>query len=512
MAYKFVISTQRFVLFIGALVLSSALLGRVVEFDWSKDGWGKVDAQAEINHYEGVAGISQSIDGHGISVPVPDGIWQSRGTLAFLVRIEGVKRTTDLFLSGAVEPVSMSLLESPVFSARLLVTNISTDIEFSFPLEEKGHYSRLRLPLSHLKGSQWYHLAIAWDLDNLQAEVYLNGILQILITNEWLRKKPQLNPSYTGPLKFLGSDKNSSSVELIVGPGTLIDRFLEEDEVAQSIAHIPLKRHGNEGRHYNSAALDLDQFCLKQIYEADFTKTLNLLHENELFENNERRPLPAGVEWVLEGAGTAWVEEGKLHLKTLKPDQRDGNIVLWNTRDFPGNFLIEYSFEPENTSRGLHILFFSAKANDGASIFESNQPLRNGVFTKYTQGDIKNYHVSPWATTDFALRRTANLRKNSGFHLVACGNDNIGGHDGKVPTVRILKYENLINVESNGKQVLAFSDDGQTYGPVYKGGKIGFRFMSRTHHAAIKHMKVYSVSRIEVIDELEPGSENVHMK
>jgi hypothetical protein len=53
-----------------------------------------------------------------------------------------------------------------------------------------------------------------------------------------------------------------------------------------------------------------------------------------------------------------------------------------------------------------------------------------------------------------------NIRKNSGFRLVACGDDQILGHGlGRGPHhVRILKFENRIRVEANGKLSVAFDD------------------------------------------------------
>ena len=113
---------------------------------------------------------------------------------------------------------------------------------------------------------------------------------------------------------------------------------------------------------------------------------------------------------------------------------------------------------------------------------------------------MNSYHVSylsagPRNSSIPGARRTANVRKNSGFWLVASGDDQIQGHGyGRVPhRVRLLKVKNHLQVEVNGKLSVSFTDDGKTYGPVWGDGYIGLRQMNHILSATYQNLRVYRV-------------------
>jgi hypothetical protein len=194
---------------------------------------------------------------------------------------------------------------------------------------------------------------------------------------------------------------------------------------------------------------------------------------------------------VLEGNGRAWTADGSLHL--ANGTGSEDHVVLWNTRTFPADLLLEFTMAPRNSSIGLNIVFFAARASDGGSIFAPGLPLRHGVFANYTNRAIDCYHTSYWATNpDRAPRRTANLRKNSGFHLLASGDDHIAGHAGP-HRVRLLKVGGAIRLETNGELALRFDDDGKTYGPTLRDGLIGLRQMAYTGETAYTHLQAWEV-------------------
>jgi hypothetical protein len=56
-----------------------------------------------------------------------------------------------------------------------------------------------------------------------------------------------------------------------------------------------------------------------------------------------------------------------------------------------------------------------------------------------------------------------------------------------------MKNGGTIRMESNGIQCLAFDDDGETYGPIYGEGNIGFRFMAHTGYATLHGLRVFEV-------------------
>jgi type 1 glutamine amidotransferase len=234
--------------------------------------------------------------------------------------------------------------------------------------------------------------------------------------------------------------------------------------------------------------LDLSRLKLESLYETDFTGPLKFVKETDLFTDGKRTRLPTGVDWVLEGKASARIENGRL---VLKNDA--SHLVFWNTREFPADMLIEFGVSPADPNNGLNIVFFAAKGRDGGSIFDMSQPLRDGEFKTYHSGEINNYHVSYWAITPTGeARGTANIRKNHGFHLVSMGNDLIAGQGAGPHRIRILKLGNQITVEANGKIEVRFEDDGKTFGPVWKEGRVGLRQMQHTGQCSYTHFKVWA--------------------
>jgi len=242
-----------------------------------------------------------------------------------------------------------------------------------------------------------------------------------------------------------------------------------------------------------SRGLDLSRLKLGPLYETDFSRPLKFVKETDLFTDGKRTRLPDGVDWVLEGKASARIENKRL---VLKNDA--SHLVFWNTREFPSDMLVEFGVSPADPNNGLNIVFFAAKGRDGGSIFDLSQPMRDGEFRTYHSGEINCYHVSYWAITSTGeARGTANIRKNHGFHLVSMGSDLIAGQGPGPHRIRILKLGNKITVEANGKIEVRFEDDGKTFGPVWKEGRIGLRQMQHTGQCSYTHFKVWAVKQAE---------------
>lgn len=246
--------------------------------------------------------------------------------------------------------------------------------------------------------------------------------------------------------------------------------------------------------------LDLSGVTLTKLYEADFSAPLRFVKEEDLLQGDERVRGPGDAEWVLEGGASARTEDGRLHLAN-----EGGHLVCWNTRPFPGDFLLEFGVVPRDSNRGLNIVFFCAAARGGGGIFDLGQPRRGGEFKNYHSGEIDCYHASYWATQrDGTARGTAHLRKNHGFHLVAEGPDLIAGAGsdpagpgpaGPVPhRVRLLKLGGGIAVEVNGRVSLRWSDDGAALGPALRDGLVGLRQMEHSGSCAYTHFRVWSAA------------------
>jgi hypothetical protein len=237
-------------------------------------------------------------------------------------------------------------------------------------------------------------------------------------------------------------------------------------------------------------SLGSSSYELKLVYEADFSKSLDVVRENDLFTTTKRIKKPREFDWVLEGPGSAWTERAVLHV-TNAPHQNEpghpGHVVLWNTQIFPANFLLEFGFSPKDSNKGLAIIFFSATAKSGGDIFGLKQARRAGIFRNYHSGDINCYHTSFWAMP----RKTANLRKNYGFHLVASGKDYIAGQGPGPHKVRLLKVNGKIELETSGKLALSWQDDGK----VLSEGHIGLRTMAHTGKVRYTSFKVWKVTQ-----------------
>jgi len=234
--------------------------------------------------------------------------------------------------------------------------------------------------------------------------------------------------------------------------------------------------------------LDVSGLDLRLLYEADFSKPLRFVKEDDLVRDGRRVRRPEDVDWVLEGKASARVEGGRLYLTNDA-----GHLVFWNTRTFPDSFLLEFGVSPADANNGLNIVFFAATGRDGGDIFELDQPFRGGEFKTYHSGQLNCYHASYWAVDPRGnLRGTAHVRKNFGFHLVAAGKDFMAGQGPGPHRVRVLKLGARIQAEVAGKLAVQWSDDGRTYGPVLHQGRIGLRQMSHSKECSYTGFKVWA--------------------
>lgn len=184
--------------------------------------------------------------------------------------------------------------------------------------------------------------------------------------------------------------------------------------------------------------------------------------------------------FILEGSAKITFEEGRMRLENvLDPvNGQKANYVLWCPEEFPGNVLIEWQFRPLKEP-GLAMLFFAAKGREGQDIFDEKLARRTGEYVQYHHGDINAFHVSYFRRKEPDERafHTCNLRKSYGFHLVAQGADPIPDTDETQGafTIAVAKRKNVIRFLVDGLEIFRFTDDGETYGPLLSGGKIGFR-------------------------------------
>ncbi|MCC5843508.1 MAG: DUF1961 family protein [Verrucomicrobia bacterium] len=429
---------------------------------------------------------------------MPEGGWPRQGSLLVEFSLPGIPGTlraapefTDGYFGGRV--FELPFVEARLWTSRVRGRTSRSGINFNV-LTRDGTRKTQQLSLSRLDGDKRYQLIYIWDVDADTGSTFLQGVPQSDLGHWGADAAPMADPPEgAGQLGGEILAGGQTVTRLQIHRAELFDRVLPEAESAELARGLtPLS---GEGRTIYTGTLDLDGLTLEPVFDTDFTEALDLTLERDLLEGDARIRLPE-TEWVLEGPNaTAEAGEDGLLLRTAAAeDRRDGHIVLWNTREMPADFLFEYSFTPKNDERGLGIIFFNTRNPNGDTIFDLDLPPRFGRFRDYIMGAIDSYHVSPWATDDTAPRRTANMRKNSGFMLVAVGNDVIGGAGPGPHTVRILKRGGHVRVESHGVLALEYRDDGVSHGPVHdQPGLIGLRFMAHSEEVRVHRMRVWAV-------------------
>lgn len=189
-------------------------------------------------------------------------------------------------------------------------------------------------------------------------------------------------------------------------------------------------------------------------------------------------------DWILEGKAKFSFEHNRLHLENeLDPEVYGDNShwVYWCPIDFPDRIIIEWDFYPVREP-GLCMFFFAATGRDGEDLFDPGLPARNGQYPEYHSGAINCLHLSYFRHkyADERAFRTCNLRKSYGFHLAAMAADPLPPVEHAIPPyhMKLLKYEGMVQFSINELPVLEWEDDAAMYGPIYGGGKIGFRQMA----------------------------------
>lgn len=221
-----------------------------------------------------------------------------------------------------------------------------------------------------------------------------------------------------------------------------------------------------------------------------------LIYEN-LFDKSDERWLEELREaWVMEGKGVARGNGRHLSLSSelfTVPRGEDGHFNFWLKRDFPANVAFEWEFRyPQPGSEGLAIIIWAARGRNGEDIFDPALPARRGeVMSDLHSGAINCYHTSYIARG----RKTANLRKNHGFHLLASGRDlSCVCKPDEWHVIRLEQFNGEITLLFDGKESYRFLDDGSAGGPPHTtGGKFGFRQQNNLYRGDYRNLRVFSL-------------------
>ena len=203
----------------------------------------------------------------------------------------------------------------------------------------------------------------------------------------------------------------------------------------------------------------------------------------------------------LEGEAKVTFANGRMRMENARDpgEGQKANFVHWCPEEFPAELAVSWDFWPVREP-GLCILFFAARGRNGQDLFDPALAPRTGDYGMYHHGDINALHVSYFRRKFPAERafQTCNLRKSYGFHLVCQGADPLPGvGDAAGPyRIAVAKCGPEVAFTIDELPIFRWHDDGQTYGPVLGGGKIGFRQMAPLV-AEYADLKVHEVEREE---------------
>ncbi len=219
-----------------------------------------------------------------------------------------------------------------------------------------------------------------------------------------------------------------------------------------------------------------------------------LIYENSFGKNKDELLKEIQNDWVMEGKGVIECGDGYLSLFSqifTVPRNKDGHFNFWLKRDFPVNIAFEWEFRySEPGDQGLAIIIWAAKGRNGEDIFDPSLPARRGeIMTDFTMGALNCYHTSYIARG----RKTANLRKNYGFHVLTDGFDlSTVSKPGEWHTIRLEQYEGVIRLLFDGKESYKFIDNGTIGGPaILTGGKFAFRQQNNLYRGDYRNFRVY---------------------
>ena len=217
----------------------------------------------------------------------------------------------------------------------------------------------------------------------------------------------------------------------------------------------------------------------------------------ELIYDNDLSCQDKVKDFILEGKANISFVNNAMRMENVlsAADGQKANYVYWCPVEFPEDVEITWEFRPVREP-GLAILFFAAKGINGESIFDNKLQQRTGEYPLYHHGDINAFHVSYFRRKEPDERafHTCNLRKSYGFHLVTQGADPIpdASEDAQWYSLKLEKDKNFVRFYVNDLKVFEFEDDGKTYGPLLKGGCIGFRQLAPMI-GEYRNLKVYKI-------------------
>ena len=380
------------------------------------------------------------------AVVFPEPIAQ-QGTIAFEVR------TTEAFRTGPnSKAVTVDLLELPGL-ARCRFAQSTTVCKVEWLWEAGVEAESLTVEIPSLPGPDTYFFLFTWDATAGQFAGYVNGV----------------------PLRLPGTElppwKSPVATEAMLAGEAATVSFVSAEprylDPRQSLERVPEGLRGHRGELFGVFASQPQPIDIA-------SRRGELLYASKLDTTDSIKG------WVMEGPVQTACEDGWMEMSSQRPRGPEGHTVSWCPETFPERFVAEWEMQVVSET-GLCIVFFAAAGPGGEDIFSPTLPKRTGIFKHYTEGGINCYHISYFANTPSAPGRiTSNIRKNSGFYLVANGPPGIEPGSEEVHRLRLVKDSDHIQLQVDDRVVIDSTDDGHSYGPALGAGKIGLRQMQWT--------------------------------
>lgn len=206
------------------------------------------------------------------------------------------------------------------------------------------------------------------------------------------------------------------------------------------------------------------------------------------------------ADWIAEGQPVMSFPQGCMRLENgLSPEAgQAANYLFWCPQVFPADICVSWTFKPLREP-GLAMFWIAAVGREGKDLFDPSLARRTGEYRQYHSGDINAYHISYFRRKNPDERRftTCNMRKSHGFHLVCQGADPLPSvaEVDQPYRLQVVKLGPTVQFSIDNLRIFTFTDDGETYGPVLGGGRIGFRQMAPLI-AEYADLKVHAVKAV----------------
>ena len=191
--------------------------------------------------------------------------------------------------------------------------------------------------------------------------------------------------------------------------------------------------------------------------------SLSLVSDTTLFQTSfDEEDLDFENAWLVEGTGRAWVEDGHMH---VREDSNGVGVVAWLRPKWPGDMTLHFDVEFSN-NWCIGVFFVAATGPESG---------RTGDYEEYIRGDLDSYSFSfhrYWP--DGRNNPGANVRRNSGFHLLSQAMPDPMLESGRVYSVAIEKNGGCLQASVDGNVIHDVVDDGE-HGSSHGAGRIGFR-------------------------------------